>query len=248
MKFILYLIILLFLVSPMWAKDGVIILTYHSFLNNGTSGLDFSLEEFRGQMEQFKLMGFRFVSLAEVCNNQIHGNKNIVITIDDGHRTAYNAYFEVLKKLNIKPVLFVSAYAVTKHHYFLTKEQFSALVKEGCEIGVHGYYHNYMNSSAYAKDPSSVLTEAQAPGPVMKALLGYQPGFFAYPFGACCPESVLAVSHAGYRWAFLADEEIHFIFPDEITDWFTVPRTIVYRWNLAQIYKALLEIQDNDLM
>src|SRR4030042_1614763 len=83
---------------------SVHVLCYHAFLDDRKI-YNFSIEELREHIDFFKSRGYRFVKFSDIINKNISGNKNILITVDDGNRTVYDAYYSVFKKNNIKPVL-----------------------------------------------------------------------------------------------------------------------------------------------
>lgn len=215
----------------------MLILDYHSFLGNGTSSLDFSPSEMAAQMDHFLALGYRFVSLEDALGGQIEGDNNLVVTIDDGHRTDLTVYNDVLKPRKIPVTLFIPGYSVGHDKHMLTISQVQELFLEGCTIGAHGFYHNYMTSKAFKANPTSVLTEAARPRVAIATMVGELPDFFAYPFGDAGPEGKAAVQKAGYSWAFAASSRIIPVRPDDPTlDHFYVPRTIVYRWNIKRLF------------
>ncbi len=231
-------ILLMSLASPLSAsgsgEGSLVILDYHSFLGKGTSSLDFSPDELAAQMDRFASLGYRFVSLEDALNGNLEGDNNIAVTIDDGHRTDMDAYFKVLQPRNIPVTLFIPGFSVGHDTHLLSVSQLQSLLLAGCTIGAHGYYHNYMSAKAFKANPASVLTEANRPRMAIAAKIGELPDFFAYPFGGACPEAKAAVQRAGFSWAFAASAKMSEVRPDSSTlDHYSVPRTIVYRWNIG---------------
>ena len=80
---------------PLYSSDKVYILVYHTFMGKNIK-YDISLNEFHKQMSEFKNNKFTFVTFDDVKQGKIKGDKNICITIDDGHRTVLDAYYNVL--------------------------------------------------------------------------------------------------------------------------------------------------------
>lgn len=225
---------------PSFAASQLIILDYHSFLGSGKSSLDFSPQEFASQIDRFIALGYHFVSLPEALDGKIQDDNNLVLTIDDGHRTDWTVFMEVLKPRHIPVTLFIPAFSIRHDKHLLSIDQLRELYIEGCTIGAHGYFHNSMTTEAYEKNSASVLTEAMRPGPAIAAIIGAKPLLFAYPFGAAGAAGKAAVQRAGYAWAFAAGSKIIPVrFDDPALDHFNVPRTIVYRWNIESILRTL---------
>jgi len=228
------------LTARSFASGSVVILDYHSFLGNGTSSLDFSPSELAAQMDHISSMGYRFVSLEDALGGQLAGDNNVAVTIDDGHRTDMPAYLKVLKPKNIPVTLFIPGFSVGHDTHLLTVSQLQRLYLEGCTVGAHGFYHNYMSSKAYEANPASVLIEANRSRMAIAAKIGELPDYFAYPFGGAGPEGKAAVQKAGYSWAFAASAKMSEArLDDPALDHFAVPRTIVYRWNFEGLFAYL---------
>jgi len=228
--------------TPVFGVSQVIILDYHSFLGSGKSSLDFSPAEFAVQIERFLALGYHFVPLEDALDGKIQGDNNLALTIDDGHRTDWTVFMQVLKPRKIPVTLFIPGFSVGHDRHLLTVEQVRELAAEGCAIGAHGFYHNYMTSQAFEKAPSKVLAEAVRPGLSIYRMTGKKPLLFAYPFGAAGPDGKSAVQKSGYTWAFAAGSKITPIrFDDPALDHYYVPRTIVYRWNVESIFRRLSE-------
>ena len=149
-------------------------------------------------MDRFLALGYHFISLEDVLNNNLEGDRNLALTIDDGHRTDMAAYFGVLKPRNIPVTLFIPGYSVGHDKHLLTIAQLQRLFLEGCTIGAHGFYHNFMTASAYRKNPASVITEAARSRFAIARMVGEILEYFAYLFGGAGTEGKAAVQKAGY--------------------------------------------------
>ena len=228
-------------ISPLLADGKVVILDYHSFLGTGKSNLDYSETELADQLDAIKAMGYRFVSLGDAMEGKIEGKANIVITIDDGNHSVFQAFKNVFEPRGIKPYLFIYPAIVTSHvRYALTPERLRLLGEAGCGIGAHGYHHNAVTDKTWARNPKDFMTEIRRPGPALAKILGAAPTLFGYPFGVYSRRAEDAVAAAGYSWAFAADDKVRQVsFDDPALDHFAVPRTITYRYNRKAMMKAL---------
>jgi len=218
----------------------VLILDYHTFLGTHTSSLDFSDQEITEQLTQIAKMGYSFVRLNDAIAGKSGDKLAIVITIDDGNHSVFQAWQSVFKPLGISPFLFIYPHAVDLSRFTLKSGQIHLLQKEGLDMGAHGYFHKPMGAEAWKKNPESVRVEAFQGLEPLTALLGYRPTLFAYPYGVAPPPVQDLVKSAGYTWAFAANDKIIPVdFSDPSLNHYYVPRTIVYRWNVKRILKYL---------
>lgn len=226
---------------PLSAAGEVLILDYHTFLGNHSSSLDYDPSALADQLDEIRALGYRFVSLEDAISGKIEGRMNIVLTIDDGNRSSYEAYEDVLKPRSIRPELFVYPAPILKGNaHFLSASKLRLLAAEGCGIGAHGFYHEYMSEKAWRRGPNKVKTEATRPGIEIEKLTGKRPALFAYPFGVASTEAEKLLREQGYEWAFLAGDKMVWVdFTDPALDHLAVPRFIVYHWNLDQLMQAL---------
>lgn len=228
------------------SEGTVIILDYHTFLGSGKSNLDYSEQELADQLDGMTAMGYKFVSLDDAIAGRIEGKANIVVTIDDGNHTIFQAFKDVFEPRGIKPYLFVYPAIVLGHvRYALTPERLQALAQAGCGIGAHGYHHDPVTEKSWAKNPKDFMTEILRPGPALAKILGTAPTMFAYPFGVFSQRAEEALSAAGYSWAFAADDQVRPVsFDDPNLDHFAVPRTITYRYNCKNLVSSLRKYLD----
>ncbi|HOD16721.1 MAG TPA: hypothetical protein PKI31_18525, partial [Spirochaetota bacterium] len=88
------------------ARASVSVLCYHTFLDK--KKMDpycFTVGELSSHIAQLKKQGFRFVSIGDVVSGRITGTNNVLVTIDDGNRSVYEAFQKVFKPNGIRPLL-----------------------------------------------------------------------------------------------------------------------------------------------
>ena len=83
---ICFIIILLFIFSPGFSNkeisdSKVYILCYHAFLDR-KDPYSLTEEVLKEQLETLKAGGFNFISMPDIKNGRVKGDKNILITID----------------------------------------------------------------------------------------------------------------------------------------------------------------------
>ena len=213
------------------------ILCYHTFLGKPSVFTDFSISEFSEQISTLKKNGFRFITLKQLEAKQYEGSKNVLIILDDGNKTSYQAYKNVLKPLNIKPVFAIYPNVIGKVHYAMTWDQLKEVQKEGCEVSSHGYFHLYLKSEFAQKDPKGFAKEIVTSKKVLEEKLGISVPYFVYPFGVLSPEAKTLLKQSGYRYAFSLKAK-----PVEIEkeDYYDMPRYMLTRSTAKSIMSTLL--------
>ncbi|MCL1911124.1 MAG: polysaccharide deacetylase family protein [Leptospirales bacterium] len=181
-------------------NEGVRILAYHTFMGDKNI-YSFSPEEFKKQCEDLKSEGFTFITFEDFKKGKFEGDKNILLTIDDGHKTVYEAYKQVMRPLGIKPLLAVYPGIIDKKSFALTWEQLKEMLDDGCTLASHGYYHNFCDEKAIKKNSKAVETEIIKSKAVLEEKLGVKIDVFVYPFGVYSPQTEIILKEAGYSFA-----------------------------------------------
>jgi len=181
--------------------SGFYVLAYHTFMGDKNM-FSFSLQELDQHCDYLHKNGFTFVSYNDLAQGKIKGNKNILVTIDDGHRTVLDAYYKVLKKYNIKPLLGIYPNIISKKDYALTWEQLRQLAGDGCSIAAHGYFHSFVNEKLYRKNKKAFMDEIYKSKKILEEKLGSKVTAFIYPFGVRSPVTIRTLREAGYSYAF----------------------------------------------
>jgi peptidoglycan/xylan/chitin deacetylase (PgdA/CDA1 family) len=219
--------------------DRAFVLCWHTFLGKKNLNTDFSLEELAAQLDALKALGYRFISLEDALFGRIEGSRNLVVTIDDGHRTIAPAYDKVFSARGIKPALLVYPAVIGESPYFLKTEALQSLASAGCLVGSHGFYHLYVTASLYKSDRAAFdkeIFKAKTSVEKMTAVPSY---IYAYPFGAFDPITKETVRAAGYEFALAVKPG--FVYADSrLNDRFEIPRTVVLRdgWDALVAFLA----------
>jgi peptidoglycan/xylan/chitin deacetylase (PgdA/CDA1 family) len=193
--------------APAFAESAVSVLCYHSF--HDRKKMDpfcFTLEELNSHIMQLKKEGFRFVSVYDIINGRITGTKNVLITVDDGNKSVYEAYQKVFRPNGIRPLLAIYPnIIINKKKYALTWEQLTELANTGCDIAAHGYFHLRINKKLHDKNPAYFQKEIFLSKKVLEEKLNRKISIFVYPFGLRDDMTIKALKEAGYRYAFTID-------------------------------------------
>jgi len=189
-----------------YGQTAVSVLCYHAFLDKKKDSFCFSLDELNSHILQLKNEGFRFVSVNDIIDGRIDGAKNILLTVDDGNRSVYEAYQKVLRPNGIRPLLSIYPNIIGKKKYALTWEQLSELANAGCDIAAHGYFHLKVNRRLFDKNPGYFKMEIYESKRVLEEKLNRKISIFVYPFGLWSDITINALKDAGYRHAFTIDK------------------------------------------
>jgi peptidoglycan/xylan/chitin deacetylase (PgdA/CDA1 family) len=190
--------ILFFTATPLYAK-GVYVLCYHAFLEK-KDPYSFTNAQFKDQLERLKNNGFKFVTFEDIINDRISGNKNILISIDDGNKSVYQAYFEIMKPMGIKPLLGIYPAIISKTDYAMTWEQLQELSNDGCYIAAHGYHHMYLSEKYYQSDQAGFKKEIYLSKKVLEEKLNRKIETMVYPFGTYSDIAISELKNAGYKY------------------------------------------------
>ncbi len=225
------------------AQASVNVLCYHTFLDK--KKMDpycFTIEELSSQIAQLKSQGFRFVSIGDVVSGRITGSKNVLVTIDDGNRSVYEAFLKVFRPNGIRPLLGIYPNIIDKKKYALTWDQLTFLANNGCDIAAHGYFHLKINQKLYDTSRREFNMEIYKSKQVLEEKLNRRITVFLYPFGLRTDVAVKALQDAGYRYAFTIKRgRIDLPVAAGGDGLFELPRYMVTRTSWNYCYNRLLE-------
>jgi len=201
---IIIIFIMFFIVG--YADDSkhakVSVLCYHSFLGKSKIPTDVSIKDLYSNMEFLKNQGFRFVSIDEIVKGNLNGNKNILITIDDGNRSIIDADKKVFRPMGIKPLLGIYPNIIGKKDYALNWKELKNLTDNGYGIASHGYYHLLLNEKQFKKDEKAFKDEIFKSKKLLEEKLGKKIDVFIYPNGVRSDQAKKILKYADYKYAF----------------------------------------------
>ncbi len=182
-------------------QPSAYVLCYHAF-NGRNNEYTFTTDELEAHCSALKGAGYRFISSEEFFRGDYRGQKNVLITVDDGNKSVYEAYYRVFKRYGIKPLLAIYPAIIGKTDYALSWEELKELAGDGCSIASHGYNHLYVNDKLLATDPKSFNREIRLSQKRLQDRLGREVNIFVYPFGLYGPATLRALRESGYRYGF----------------------------------------------
>ena len=218
-------------------QPSVNVIGYHAFTGSGNL-YSFSIDELRLQIDFLSDMGYSFVSHDDIIKGNITGSKNILVTVDDGHKSAHKAWRKVFKPRDINPLLAVYPAVIGRTGFALTWEQLLEMADAGCEVASHGYYHLKINRELYDKDPDAFMREIYYSKEVLEKRLGRPVDLFVYPYGIKSDLTVEHLKKAGYDYAYSVSAG-SLISPPEADAAYDLPRYLFTRENSERILAVI---------
>lgn len=185
-------------------------LTYHRFGSARHDPFCVDLREFDAQMAYLAEHDLA-VSLDEFLAFQSGSAAlpadSVLVSIDDGFRSTYDAALPVLRHYRIPAVAFVTAGLVGKAEQpggpepYLSWDELGRLSQSGVTIGSHAFLHRSLGRLPAAQ----AREEAQRSRETLEERLGIPVAAFAYPFGTLADfnaDTARILRECGYRAAF----------------------------------------------
>lgn len=195
------------------------ILMYHQFVETKDDGGKIKLyvtkKTLEIQLKIIKFLGYETITFEDLDKIGLENRdkkKYIILTVDDGYKDNYNILFPLLKKHNMKVVI----YLVTGVNYnrwtresddekrfdLMNEKEIREMNESGLvEFGGHTLTH----PSMVKLDTDSLIKEVNNNKDYIEKLLGKKLVSFAYPYGHQSLRVQNIVKHAGYRFAVSTD-------------------------------------------
>jgi len=218
-------------------ESKVYILCYHTFLGKPKLSTDFSIEEFRQHMELLKKNGVTFLRMADIRKGTVQGTRNVLVMLDDGNRSAYEAYEKVLKPLKIPVIFAIYPGIISQANFAMRWEQLEQILKEGQEIASHGYFHEYMTDKFSREHPKRFQDEIVLSKKVLEDRLKISIDTFVYPFGLVSGSGKQLIRETGYTYAFGLGEKPMISSFEKLN----IPRFLVTRGQIHPLLKRITQ-------
>ena len=228
------------------------VLVYHNFSLDKTDRMTVSKASFEDQMQLLKDKGYRVISLDQLFDfldfkKQIP-SKSVVITIDDGWKSAYEIAFPVLKKHGYPATLFVYTNLIRSSRKAMTWEQVKELADNGIDIQCHTITHRDLagaqEKESYKEYFDAVEKEIIQSSNIIKKNTGRDCRYLAYPFGNSSSIVVAILKRNGFRGAFTVRRGSSPFFINN----YMVNRSMIYgEYDLKKFEKALTVFDDRGI-
>lgn len=209
------------------AVDGyqaVPILSYHHFAENCESNLCISASVFDQQMSYLKNNGYRVITMRELLGFMQYRHaipkRSILITIDDGYRSAYDIAYPVLKKYGFTATLFIYTDYVGVSRSAITWDQLREMKADGFGIGSHTISHCDLTKKRTGENYQDYLArikrEIFGSKQIIDKELGQDTFCFAYPYSRYNASVLNLCEQAGYKIGVTVDRGGNAFFKDPL--------------------------------
>lgn len=194
------------------AKVEIPILCYHNFSPTTPGSMNMTPKKFESQMKWIKDNGYNIIPLSEAVA-YLQGKKAsippkaVVVTVDDGWKSAYTYMLPIINKYKIPVTLFIYPQTISHGKNAMTWEDLKELKKNpNFEIQAHTYSHpnfkqekKHLSAAAYDKFVTNELVTSKK---ILDEKLGTNVTLLAWPFGIYNEYLEAQAKKAGYAMAF----------------------------------------------
>jgi peptidoglycan/xylan/chitin deacetylase (PgdA/CDA1 family) len=186
------------------------VLNYHHFLEDCDSLLCIPPGVFDQQMKYLKDNGYTTVTMEDLLSfllyRQALPKRSLMITIDDGYRSAYDVAYPILKRYGFTATLFIYTDYVGVSGKAITWDQLKEMNGDGFQIGSHTISHSDLTMKKEGEGEKDYLARIKKElfdsKQIIDMKLAQDTIAIAFPFGRY-DESILSLAEeAGYELGF----------------------------------------------
>ncbi len=220
------------------------VLTYHNFSKTKKNRMTVTTRDFETQMQYLKDNGFNVITIDQFFSFLEFGEipkKSVVISIDDGWRSAYEIAYPILKRHGFTATLFITTGQIDRGRKHLSWKMVREMTEDGTmQIHAHTISHRDLTKrqpgESFERYFSALVREIQEPRRLIKEKTGHDTNFFAYPYGETDQLVIEILRKSGYKAAFTVDRKSNPVF----TDNFRLGRSMIYgTYSLEKFAKNL---------
>jgi len=186
------------------------VLTYHKFSESRRDKNTVTASAFEDQMKLLKEKGYRVITLDQLFDFldfkiQIP-RKSVVITIDDGWRSAYDIAFPILKKYGYPATLFVYTEIINGSKRTLDWNLVNEMANNGFDIQCHTRTHRRLTTitekESFKEYFAAIENELIDAAKTIKIQTNKDVNYLAYPFGDTNHLVIALLKKQGFRGGF----------------------------------------------
>jgi peptidoglycan/xylan/chitin deacetylase (PgdA/CDA1 family) len=228
------------------------VLSYHHLSLTESNRMTVSQAMFEQQMRLLKEKGYHVVSMDQFFDflefKSTLPPKAVVITIDDGWRSAYEIAFPILKKYGYPATLFIYTDVILDNSKNLSWGMLHEMSKQGIDIQCHTKSHQNLTvqgeTQSFKDYFDNLEKELSVPKDLIKKKLNREVKYLAYPYGDTSPLVIELAKKIGYRGAFTIKRGGNPFFIDN----YRANRSTIYGdYTLAQFERNLITFQKEPL-
>ncbi|MGC2062012.1 MAG: polysaccharide deacetylase family protein [Thermodesulfovibrionales bacterium] len=228
------------------------VLSYHKFSNSKADKMTVTASAFEEQMKFLKDKGYRVITLDQLFDfldfkAQIP-KRSVVITIDDGWRSAHEVALPVLKKYGYPATLFVYSELITGSKKTLDWGLVKEMADNGIDIQGHTRTHRSLTTpterESFKEYFEAIEKELLDDARIIKAKTNIDVKYVAYPFGDTNHLVIALLRKQGYRGGLTVKRDSNAFFVNN----FRVNRSMIYGdYDMKQFEKNLTVFSEEAL-
>ena len=228
------------------------VLCYHKFTRNKGDITTVTETAFEAQMRFLKDNGYRVLAMDEFFDfidfRAEIPKKSVVITIDDGWRSAYDIAFPILRKYGYPATIFVYTDFVIKGSKTIDWNMLTEMTKHGVDVQCHTKTHRPLDKrvgkESFRDYFEAVRKELAESSRILKQHLGTNVRYLAYPYGDTNHLVIALLAKLGYRGAFTVERGSNpfFVHP------YRVNRSMIYGTFDLEDFKRNLKTSGNEAL
>ncbi len=186
------------------------VLSYHKFSLNKKNRMTVTKASFEEQMKLLKDRGYRVISMDQLFDfldfkGQIP-KKSVVITIDDGWRSAYDIAFPILIKYGFPATFFVYTDLIVGSKKTLSWNLLREMAGHGIDIQCHTKTHRNLTildeKESFREYFETIEKDLFAANNIIRKKLNKKCTYLAYPYSDTNSLIIALLKKQGYRGAF----------------------------------------------
>ena len=201
------------------------ILCYHRFAENCKSSNCMPAHVFEKQMRYLKENNYRVIILGDLYDflqyRRSLPERSVIITIDDGYRSAYDIACPILNEFGFKATLFIYTNYVGISEGAITWDQLREMKARGFEVGAHTVTHCDLTKVQEGEDDQAYFARIRKELIVSKQIIDKEleqdTVYLAYPYGNYNQRVLLIVEEAGYKLGLTVQRGGNPFFADPLT-------------------------------
>jgi len=201
------------------------ILCYHRFAENCKSSNCMPAHVFEKQMRYLKENNYRVISLRDIYDFLQYRcslpERSVVITIDDGYRSAYDIAYPILNEFGFTATLFIYTNYVGISEGAITWHQVREMKRRGFEVGGHTVTHCDLTKAKEGEDDQAYLERIRKELIVSKQIIDKElkqdTVYLAYPYSNYNQRVLPIAEEAGYKLGLTVQRGGNPFFADPLT-------------------------------
>ena len=187
------------------------ILLYHRF-GPAANGMTVTTGVFESHLKYLNDHDYPVIPLGNLVDYLLKGgpppgNRSVIITVDDGHRSVYLTMFPIVKRYRVPVTLFLYPSAISNASYAMTWDELREMKETGLfDFQSHTYWHpdfrkekKRLKSEGYERLVEMQLKKSKEK---LEKELNVKVTMLAWPFGIYDDELIKKAVEAGYVAAF----------------------------------------------